>query len=448
MYRPWVLIFLIMTLWAGAEEAAVNPPSPAPSSLQTLVDARPGQMIAVDGEYVLDQALEISTPGSGLYGSGRIIQNNPESSIIVIRNTQNIRLDGLTLSRPDGRQDTEQYAVLAENCQDLKIDDVRVIDNRGNHGAIRLERCRNSRIRGCEIINYKRIAVDDRTENPLYGYAFRVIDGTGICVSEGQNIQILGNRILENHLMPDATTKEAFRLGEFTDGKQPSQPGRLAPKGTYANNWHQGSAIIVTAPEKTWNVLIADNLIENAAQGIDIHADQVTCSRNIIDHAFIGIKCMHGSRNVIISENNIANIDLWGLEMQAGSASHPALPPENGAPAHEANATRGNIIANNIFSGFGRGNEYYNWASAKGGVINLETGPLPENPVLADVLIHGNIVYDSNRDLPPGENGTTTPPNYAYAVCVSTNPPPEGLHFSGNILHPGREGISNVPLEP
>lgn len=429
---------------ATAESIAETPGS----ALQDMLDAHPGQVQDVSGEVYIEQALVIRSDGGGLSGTGRIIQKNPAANIIEVTGRSGVRLCGVTLIRSRGFEESAQSAVDARDCVGLDIDNVRVLDNRSNAGTIRLERCRSSRVRGCEVINYKRIAVDDRTSSELYGYAFRVIDGTGILITECGGVQVLDNRVIERHLMPDLKTKETFRLGEFVEGKNPAKPGPLAPKDNYANNWHQGSAIVVTAPEATHHVLISGNLIENAAQGIDLHADQVTCSENIIDHAFIGIKCMHGSRNVIISGNNVSNIDLWGLEMQSGTASHAAEAAAGDTPAREANVTSGNIIANNVFSGFGRGHEYFNWKGARGGVINLETGPLPENPVMTDILIQGNVVYDSNRDLPLAENGAPPPPNYEWAVYVTPEPAPKGLVFSGNLFHPGRGGVCNVPLAP
>jgi hypothetical protein len=46
------------------------------------------------------------------------------------------------------------------------------------------------------------------------------------------------------------------------------------------------------------------NHIENAVQGIDLHCDHVIVSNNIVTNAFIGMKAMHGSRNVLISGNH------------------------------------------------------------------------------------------------------------------------------------------------
>src|SRR5690606_24441476 len=149
-----------------------------------------------------------------------------------------------------------------------------------------LERCVQSRVVGCSVTNYKRIAVDDRTESELYGYAFKVIDGTGILVTFSQGVQVLDNRVVENRLFPTEETKRDHGLGQLTEGRAPTKKGPLAPKGDYANNWHQGSAIVVTSPLDTSHVQVRGNYIENAAQGIDIHADHVTCSQNTIKYAF------------------------------------------------------------------------------------------------------------------------------------------------------------------
>ncbi|MCC6487606.1 MAG: hypothetical protein IT364_08895, partial [Candidatus Hydrogenedentes bacterium] len=65
-----------------------------------------------------------------------------------------------------------------------------------------------------------------------------------------------------------------------------------------------------------------------------------------------------------------------------------------------------------------------------------------------DVLIQGNIVYDSGRDqiLVDGVP-QTAPPRYEYAVFITPEPAPTGLRFSDNLFHPGRAGISNLPLD-
>ena len=85
-----------------------------------------------------------------------------------------------------------------------------------------------------------------------------------------------------------------------------------------------------------------------------------------------------------------------------------------------------------------------------GHAIRFDIGQRPENPPLADVVVQGNIVYDTGRDgsLEDGQ-ARVVPPRYLYAVRVETGPgAPRGLHFSGNIFHPGSKGVSNVDLAP
>jgi len=328
------------------------------------------------------------------------------------------------------------------------VDNVRVTDNRSAAGTIFLERCIDSAVRNSTVLNYKRITVDDRTETPNYGYAFKAIDGTGILVTFGTGITVANNFVLDENIYPTEETKAKYDLGKLTDGKKPTNKGLLAPKGDYASNWHQGSAITVTSPEVTSHVLISGNVIRNAAQGIDMHADHLTCTNNVIDHAFIGLKCMHGSKNAIISNNNVSHMDLWGLVMMPGTIAHPAEAAKEGQEARGPNFTSGNIIANNIFSDFGFGYEYFNWKDHKDGVISLQSGQLKENPVMTDVLITGNIVYDTGKDQVI-ENGqpVTVGPRYEYAVRIADNPAPQGLHFSNNLFQPGRSGIANVELK-
>lgn len=435
---------------AGAPAPGGTVSTSAYGSIQEAIDGNPGKTILIDpGDSLIDQPLQIHTDGTSLLGYGRIVQSNPKAPIIRIENANGVRIIGITLTRSAGQEETLEPAIRADKCRMLEFESVQVIDNWSTAGAISLDQCQDSRIHGCSVSNYKRIGVDDRTENDLYGYAFKVIDGTGIAITHSGNVQVEGNRIVENRIYPTQEVKEKHHLGELTDGKKPTKKGRLAPEGSYANNWHQGSAIIVTSPEETDHVLITGNLIRNAAQGIDIHADHVTCSNNSIDHAFIGIKCMHGARNVIISGNNVSHMDLWGLVMLPGTVSHPAEPASADKPARVANYTHGNIIANNIFSDFGFGYEYFNWEKSKGGVISLESGQLPENPVMTDVIIQGNIVYDTGKDqvLVDGVP-QTIPPRYEYAVFITPDPKPQGLVFANNVFHPGRSGVSNLPLEP
>ena len=449
MIRMWI-IFLAIGVHAGHAATPGTPDAAVKErSLQQVIDAQPGQPIFVPaGDYVIDAPLRITADQTGLWGPGRILQQDPSQNILEVLGADNVRIQGLTLTRAPGQEESTAHAIFARGCRGLSIEGVQVLENRSQAGTIYLDACEASVVRDCLVRNYKRVGVDDRTGSELYGYAFRVIDGTGIQVQRSTGIQVLNNRVLEDRLFPDEVTKQRFELGTLTEGQQPLNKGRLAPAGDYANNWHQGSAITVTSPRETSHILISGNYIENAAQGIDLHTDNTVCSNNIIRYAFIGIKCMHGAKNVIISDNIVSHNDLWGLVMLPGTSSHPARPAEGDAPARKANFTRGNIIANNIFSDYGFGYEYYNWDRQRAGVISLESGQLPENPLMTDVIIEGNIVYDTAREQVLVEDvPRDAAPRYDWAVFITPDPRPQGLLFRNNIFHPGREGVSNIPLE-
>lgn len=80
----------------------------------------------------------------------------------------------------------------------------------------------------------------------------------------------------------------------------------------------------------------------------------------------------------------------------------------------------------------------------------FDQGQEPDDPPLRDVVVTGNLVYDSDRE------GVLTngvwelrPSRYRYAVQIDTRTSgPQGLHFQGNLFQPGPEGISNRKLEP
>jgi len=111
----------------------------------------------------------------------------------------------------------------------------------------------------------------------------------------------------------------------------------------------------------------------------------------------------------------------------------------------------GSIIANNIISDFGYGSSQWIWPGQDNCPIRLDRGQVPENPPLTDVLIQGNIVYDTGRDKVVVDGvANVVPPRYDYAVYVSGDEAtrgPVGLHFSDNLFHPGLKGVSNVSLD-
>ncbi len=439
-------------------------------SIQAAIDANPGRMIEVPaGDYEISEKLRLSGEGGGLYGYGRIIQTNPEAIICEIEHATGVLIRDLTFTRAKGKEEAEASGVLLWDNQSVVLENITVIDNRSRRGSIEVSECTDITIRNSKVVNYKRIAIDDRTgpDEPNYGYAFHCIDGTGIVVRDSVGTMIQNNRIVEKNLFPTKEMKDQYNLGKLTEGKYPSKPGRLAgntfERGS-VNNWHQGSAMIVTVPKGSHHTNITGNYLENSAQGIDLHSDNATISNNTLNRCFIGIKLTHGCRNMIVSSNMITHVDKWGILMNPGAASHYAAEKTEEAEALPQNVDAGTIIANNIITDFGYGDEYWNWGGESSGAhgsygIALFEGQFEENPPLRDIVITGNIVYNTGRDkvMVDGTPEEQTS-RYRYAVYAgpwgegaepkASAPDPDELHFSNNIFHPGVEGVSNIELTP
>ena len=147
--------------------------------------------------------------------------------------------------------ETSSEAILAIQCRDLVIDNVLLIDNRSPAPAISVRDSQDCRISHCLVRNYMRVWIDDRTQGDAWGYAFHCTDGTGIWVSQSTGTLIEANRIVEARLLPTPRSRAKHKLGEFA--KKNAQKGTLISQETwdanYVDNWQQGSAIIVTAPE-------------------------------------------------------------------------------------------------------------------------------------------------------------------------------------------------------
>jgi len=414
-------------------------------SIQEALDATEGQMIFVpSGDYPIERKIRIHTDNAGLWGPGRIVQNNPDQPILEIEDASGVRVRDLTLTRPEARQDTALEGILALRCRDLTLENLRVVDNRTCSGAIVLRDCQGAEIRSCLVRNYMRISIDDRTGSDDWGYAFHCIDGTGIVVNSSTGTLIQGNRVVEDHLLPTPEVKQQYHLGDFV--KKNPVKGTIVSQKVWdeerVDNWHQGSAVIVTSPTVSDYTRILGNSIENAAQGIDIHSDHVIIAQNIVNNAFMGMKAMHGSRNVLVIGNQFSKNDLWSIGMMPGASSHAASPPLPGQDALPPNVDGGSIIANNVISDFGYGHAHWIWGDG-GAPIRFDTGQKADDPPLADIIVQGNIVYDTSRTESGGP--VEKRPRYRYAVLI----PKEvtGLRFSGNIFHPGWDGVSNVDLK-
>lgn len=418
-------------------------------SIQEAIDANPGRMLRVPaGDYQIADKLRIRKDGSGLFGPGRIIQTNPKAPIIEIENAAGVRIQDLRLTRAEGAQETEVEGVLAIGCQDLSLVDLEVCENRTRAAAISLRDCVGGRIRGCLVRNYMRITVDDRTASNDWGYAFVCIDGSGIAIRSGKGILISDNRIIEHVLLPTPQVQQKHSLGKFV--KKNPVKGELVSQQTWdqewVSNWHQGSAIVVTSPQESAGIRILGNHIENAAQGIDLHADQVIVSQNVVNNAFMGMKAMHGSRHVLIVGNQFIKNDLWAIGLMPGAASHAAGHADAAGKPAPANIDGGSIIANNIISEFGYGHAHWIWGDERS-PFKFDSRQKPHNPPLTDVIVQGNIVYDTGRDgVVVDGKATIAGTRYKYAVILASEA--RGIHFSNNLFHPGTAGVANVELKP
>ena len=428
----------------------------AMASLAEAIAARPGEIIEVPaGRHLIDAPLLFTVDGGGLYGPGTIVQTDPSQPIVRVDHAAGVRIEGVTLTRPEGARETPESAIRADHARDLVIRRVRIVDNHSQAGAITLRDCERTTLTDCDIINYKTIGIDDRTTSPLFGYAFHCIDGTGIFVTRSIHTTIANNRIIEERLLPTEASKDEHSLGSVTDGAEPLNLGELGSRVVrdgYVDNWHQGSAIVVTGPTQSRHTIIQGNLIVNSAQGIDLHSDYANVSGNVIDRCMIGIKAMHGSYGVVVSGNTITGADLWGMVFGPGTASHGTEPAEEGGEPREWNGDAGLIIANNLIADYGNGNEYWNWGGrredgAGGYAIAFLAGQLDTNPPYTDILLTGNMVLTGGRTQDP-----LMPPKYRYALYLEgwdgdtrTNPTAaKDIRVESNTFHPGLRGISNA----
>ncbi len=423
MKAPLLLLTVFLTLSASAADLSVS----AYPSIQAALDANPNRMLFVPaGDYPITDKIRIRGERSGLFGPGRIIQQNTEQPIIVIEEAKEAEIRDLTLTRPEGKMETRQEGIVVIRCRDLVIDNVRVIDNRSPAGSISVRESQDCRISRCLVRNYMRLSIDDRTQSKDWGYAFNCTDGTGISVSYSPGCLIEGNRVIEANFVPTPAIKAKHKLGDFVK-KNDVKGGIMSQQAwdaNYTDAWQQGSGIVVNAPTVTDLTRVIGNHVENAAQGIDLHCDHVIVSGNIVTNAFIGMKAMHGSRNVLITGNQFTRNSLWAIGLMPG------------AGANAENFDGGSIISNNIISDFGHGDAHWIWGDERS-PFKFDTGQQPDDPPLTDVIVTGNIVHSTGK------------PRYKYAVIIAGGPnTPRGMHFSNNLLHPGTQGVANTELRP
>lgn len=396
-------------------------------SIQAAIDANPGQVLFLPtGEYSISKRIRFDKDGSGLFGPGRIIQENSEEPIIEVEHAANVQLRDLTLTRAKQSEETNFEAILAVDTRDLVLDNLRILNNRTRSAAVVIRDSQGAYISRCTIQNYMRVTIDDRTADLNWGYAFNCTDGTGINVNASIGTLIDSNRIIENVLLPTKELKSKYKLGDWV--RKNSEKGKLLSQQAwdraYSENWQQGSGIVVTSPEKSDLTRILGNHIENGAQGIDLHCDHAIVSNNMIVNCFMGMKAMHGSRNIIVNSNQFVKNSLWAIGMMPGTASN------------EANQDGGSIISNNIISDFGEGNAAWIWGNQRS-PFKFDHGQEPDDPPLSDLIIQGNVLH--HRGIA----------KYRFAIVIEGEPnAPKNLIFSNNLLMPGTDGVSNSELKP
>lgn len=422
-------------------------------SLQAAIDANPGRTIYVpNGDHLLTTTVMITTTGTGLCGPGRLVMTDASKDIINVREANDVTIRDIKLFRERGKHDDGRNGIFAAWCEGLTIDGVSVTNNCGENAGLKIEHCTRLTVRNCVVRDYKSLTIDDRTGNPDMGYAFKCVDGNGMKFMDCKGAQITNNRIIETVFRATKENRDMYDLGKVT--VIPEKPGRATPKDLQANpyisNWHQGSALFFG--EQGEGSVLSGNYIENAAQGFDIHADYVTVTGNIVNGAIVGAKAMHGSKHVIISNNQFSRVDVYGILLASGAASHYAV-EANGTdePAKGPNVDGGTVITGNIISDYGFGDQYWSTGSSPGAslyAISLEEEA--DAPPLRDVIIANNIVYDTGRDrVIVDGRPQVVPPRYLFALVARVSDDTlQTLRIHGNIFHPGAAGVSNFDLPP
>lgn len=113
-------------------------------SIQAALDANPDQMVYVPAsDFLISEKIRIRGKRSGLFGPGRIIQQNPTHPIIEIEDARDAEIRDVTLTRPEGKTETLNEGILAIRCNDLVIDNVRVLNNQTRTAVFALRECRS-----------------------------------------------------------------------------------------------------------------------------------------------------------------------------------------------------------------------------------------------------------------------------------------------------------------
>ncbi|MEQ1841937.1 MAG: hypothetical protein ABL994_16155, partial [Verrucomicrobiales bacterium] len=108
----FIAMSLIVGVVAGSDLSVADY-----SSIQDALNANPDRMVFLPaGDYVIREKIRIRGERSGLFGPGRIIQENPEHPIIEIENASGAEIRDVTLTRPEGKQETSKEGIIAISC--------------------------------------------------------------------------------------------------------------------------------------------------------------------------------------------------------------------------------------------------------------------------------------------------------------------------------------------
>ena len=94
---------IVLFLWAQASAAELT--VSAYPTIQTALDANPNRMLFVPaGDYPITEKIRIRGQRSGLFGPGRIIQQNAAQPIVEIEEATEAEIRDLTLTRPSWKR--------------------------------------------------------------------------------------------------------------------------------------------------------------------------------------------------------------------------------------------------------------------------------------------------------------------------------------------------------
>jgi len=165
-FFPRLIVRPLLLSFALAAQAGPGLSVADYDSIQAALDANPNRMLFVPaGDDTLSEKLRIRGERAGLFGPGRLIQTNPDHPHLEIEHASAAEIRDLTLTRPEGKMETDREAIIAIKCRDLVIENVRILDNRSRAGAITVRESRDSRISHSLVRNYMRVTIDDRTKS-------------------------------------------------------------------------------------------------------------------------------------------------------------------------------------------------------------------------------------------------------------------------------------------